>query len=256
MYGSSPGSPVHGIFLTRKLERVAISSSRGSSQPRDQTHVSCIGRQIVYCLITWEAPVSSQILPFIIPAKTLIPNEVTFWHSRWNFGETQFNPLQPCGKNDRSGSEPAFRDHRFRFQVVNISERGPEMPAVTNPIWEEQPLLISWRNVGQHGPITSSFEVRFLEFYLKSPHFKIWKQTEVETKPRLTSQYEPKKWVCYLGMAHRRLVYKSLWQMISPIKVWNTGRRVQAPGCFTRRRSWCRSGGWIRGTESQSQKAK
>ena len=37
-----PGSSVHGIFQARILERVAIPFSRGSSQPRDQTHVSCI----------------------------------------------------------------------------------------------------------------------------------------------------------------------------------------------------------------------
>ena len=43
---SPSGSSVHGIFQARILEWVAISSSRGSSQPRDQTHisyVSCIG---------------------------------------------------------------------------------------------------------------------------------------------------------------------------------------------------------------------
>ena len=33
---SSPGSSVHGIFLARILEWVAIPFSRGSSQPRDQ----------------------------------------------------------------------------------------------------------------------------------------------------------------------------------------------------------------------------
>ena len=37
---SPPGSSVYGISQTRILERVAISSSRGSSQPGDQTHVS------------------------------------------------------------------------------------------------------------------------------------------------------------------------------------------------------------------------
>ena len=36
------GSSVHGIFQARILEHVAISFSRGSSQPRGQTHVSCI----------------------------------------------------------------------------------------------------------------------------------------------------------------------------------------------------------------------
>ena len=33
-------SSAHGIFQVRILEWVAISSSRGSSQPRDRTHVS------------------------------------------------------------------------------------------------------------------------------------------------------------------------------------------------------------------------
>ena len=41
---SPPGSSVHGIFQARILEQVAISYSRGSSQSRDQTRVSCIGR--------------------------------------------------------------------------------------------------------------------------------------------------------------------------------------------------------------------
>ena len=46
---------VHGILQARTLDRVAISFSRGSSWPRDQTHVSCIGRQILYHCTTWEA---------------------------------------------------------------------------------------------------------------------------------------------------------------------------------------------------------
>ena len=39
---SPPGPPVHGILQARILEGVAISSSRGSSRPRDQTHVSYV----------------------------------------------------------------------------------------------------------------------------------------------------------------------------------------------------------------------
>ena len=39
---SPPGSLVHGIFQAWILEWVAISFSRGSSRPRDQTWVSCI----------------------------------------------------------------------------------------------------------------------------------------------------------------------------------------------------------------------
>ena len=44
--GSPPGSSVDGILQARILEWVAMSSSRGSSQLRDQTrvsYVSCIG---------------------------------------------------------------------------------------------------------------------------------------------------------------------------------------------------------------------
>ena len=44
---SLPGHPVHEIFQARILEWVAISYSKGSSQPRDRTHVSrvsCSGR--------------------------------------------------------------------------------------------------------------------------------------------------------------------------------------------------------------------
>ena len=37
-----PGSTVHGIFQARILEWVSISSSRGSSPPRDRTCISCI----------------------------------------------------------------------------------------------------------------------------------------------------------------------------------------------------------------------
>ena len=37
-----PGSSVHEILQARILEWVAISSSRGSFQPRDQTSISCL----------------------------------------------------------------------------------------------------------------------------------------------------------------------------------------------------------------------
>ena len=39
---SLPGSSALGIFQAGILEWVAISYSRGSSQPRDSTHISCV----------------------------------------------------------------------------------------------------------------------------------------------------------------------------------------------------------------------
>ena len=41
-------SPVHGILQARILEWVRMSSSRGSSWPRNWTCISCIGRRILY----------------------------------------------------------------------------------------------------------------------------------------------------------------------------------------------------------------
>ena len=46
------GSSVHGFLQARILNWIAMPSSRGSSQHKDQTHlssVSCIGRQVLPC---------------------------------------------------------------------------------------------------------------------------------------------------------------------------------------------------------------
>ena len=65
---SPPGSPVHGILQARILEWVAISFSRGSSQPRDRTPVSYIAGRFFtivhkrdsYLLCVWWGVVYSQ----------------------------------------------------------------------------------------------------------------------------------------------------------------------------------------------------
>ena len=57
---SPPGSSVHGIFRARILEWVAISFSRGISQPRDQIWVS-FGRQSLHHCVTWEAPIEKIV---------------------------------------------------------------------------------------------------------------------------------------------------------------------------------------------------
>ena len=48
---SPPGSSIHGIFQARTLKCVAISFSRGSSQPKDRTRL-LNGRQIRLWAIT------------------------------------------------------------------------------------------------------------------------------------------------------------------------------------------------------------
>ena len=57
---SPPGSFVHGILQARILEWVAIPFSRGSSQPKDQTQVSCISGRFFNIWTTreelWKQP--------------------------------------------------------------------------------------------------------------------------------------------------------------------------------------------------------
>ena len=49
---SPPSSSIHGILQARILEWVAIFFSRGSSRPGGRTHISCIGRRILYFWLT------------------------------------------------------------------------------------------------------------------------------------------------------------------------------------------------------------
>ena len=55
---SPPGSSVQGILQAEIVEWVAMPFSRGSSQPKDQTHVSyvsCTDKQFFTTSATWEA---------------------------------------------------------------------------------------------------------------------------------------------------------------------------------------------------------
>ena len=60
MHCSPPGSSAHGILQARILEWAAMPSSRGSSQPRNWTHVSyvsCIAGRFFNTNTAWEAPI-------------------------------------------------------------------------------------------------------------------------------------------------------------------------------------------------------
>ena len=62
---SPPGSSVHGTLQARILERVAISSSRRSSRPRDWTHdslVSCFAGGFFVAELPGEAPYSALFI--------------------------------------------------------------------------------------------------------------------------------------------------------------------------------------------------
>ena len=84
---SPPGSSVPGIFLAGILEWVAMPSFRGSSQPRDWTHVSFIAGKLLCCWATmdrgaWQAANHGVTKSWIIFVYLLI----LFWASKVALG--------------------------------------------------------------------------------------------------------------------------------------------------------------------------
>ena len=57
--GSPLGFSVHGILQARILEWVAMSSSRGSSQPRIEPKSPALGDEFFTTSTTWEIPLYS-----------------------------------------------------------------------------------------------------------------------------------------------------------------------------------------------------
>ena len=70
---SLPGSSVHEIFQARILEWVAISFSRGSSRPRDQTWVSHIAGRFFTIWAVREAKARQRV--YIFDTKSTVHKE-------------------------------------------------------------------------------------------------------------------------------------------------------------------------------------
>ena len=88
------GSSAHGISQARTLEWIAISFSRESSWLRDGTHVSCIGRWILYHW-AWGCMYLITFLKFknILSAETLLALSLK---NKKNCGASVFYPVSEC----------------------------------------------------------------------------------------------------------------------------------------------------------------
>ena len=101
---SPPGSSVQGISQARILEWITISSSRGSSRPREQTHVTCFsrtGRRVLYHWATWEAP--------IYTVHTHIYNHYKHFFNHWKKKQLK----------DRGQKKPTGKIRKIFVQVVH-----------------------------------------------------------------------------------------------------------------------------------------
>ena len=109
---SLPGSSVHGIIQARILEWGAISSSRGSSWPRDSTHVSCLAGRFFPGESESRSVVSDSLWPF-------------GWYTPWNSlgqnaGMGSLSFLQ--GIFPTQGSNPGLPHCRWIF--YQLSHKG------------------------------------------------------------------------------------------------------------------------------------
>ena len=125
---SPPGCSVHGVSQARILERVAISFSRGSSpprdftdrwiQPKDQTHVSCIGSTF----LTTETPqkttacVANQIiLKYYLSKVWSLPGGSDSKESACNAGS--------LGQEEKSGLAVGSLQHHWNSECPENVDR-------------------------------------------------------------------------------------------------------------------------------------
>ena len=112
---SPPGSSIHGTLQARILEWVAIAFSRGSSQPRHGTWVSCIGGKVLYCESKSHSVLSDSLRPHRL-------------YSLWNSSEYWGGlPCPPPGDLPNPGTEPRSPT----LQVDSLPAEPPGKPKYT-----------------------------------------------------------------------------------------------------------------------------
>ena len=77
---SPPGSSVLGLLQARLLEWAAMPSSRGSSQSRDRSQVSCIAGRLFTIWATREAPTLPNMVHYRVPS--LMGHPSIIWYER------------------------------------------------------------------------------------------------------------------------------------------------------------------------------
>ena len=112
-----PGSSVH-VFSRGDIKVVSISSSKASSQPRDPTHVSSIGRRILYHSATRQALTSIGTKSPGIP-ETVLPQSIR--SVRTSGTDVQIHSLFP---SDSDGKE--FTCNAGELGLTLGSGRSPE----------------------------------------------------------------------------------------------------------------------------------
>ena len=106
---SLPGSSVHEILQARILEWAAVSFSRGSSQPRDWTLVSCIAGRF-FTTKPSRKPKKHSVSPYNMPLAST-PLGVVVVGGGW---DSQLAPSQMLVTDMRSSEENVLCAHLRR----------------------------------------------------------------------------------------------------------------------------------------------
>ena len=150
-----PGFSVHGIFQTRVLEWVAISFSRGSSWPRDQTQVCCIAGR--HYAISPRLPVLVILIfknlsilcatSYLYASSLILENLLFFWFLfpfasigyGWFFDKYYLNLLSMMGKSCNVVIASSCYEN-WKFQVFLIMKTQVCIAGSTH----RMPLIQSW----------------------------------------------------------------------------------------------------------------
>ena len=149
---------VQGILQARILERIAISFSRGSSWPRDQTRISYVGRCILYLWLTREA-----LWPPRLDRKRRRSFHLALDHSLWEKADALVwrHSGSPLCRQPATAPEP--RVNHFRSGSCSPSRAsgdwGPGQPH--GRPWARAtsscaPELPSWHRVGEWTTVASA----------------------------------------------------------------------------------------------------
>ena len=174
---SLQGSSVHGISQSRILEWVALSFSSGSSQPRDWTHVSCIGRWILHHWTTREAHLFSlgsfktNWFPLPKTALRYIKNNTYDLNHLWTLSSSSPIPyivlhmawiLQQQQKNHDVYlllETLLFVDTQNKMKLYHCYGPGPSVPTERTKHtfrrrqWHPTPVLLPGKSHGQRSLI-------------------------------------------------------------------------------------------------------
>ena len=131
---SLPGFSVHGILQARVLEWVAISFSRGSSQPRDQTQISALQADA----LTSEPP--HLQMQEILRDMNLIPG----WGRSRRGGHNK--PLQCCLENPMDRGAWWATDH-------GVAKKSDMTERLTHTHTHTHTHLSPWRREWQPTPV-------------------------------------------------------------------------------------------------------